>query len=48
VAITDPTTGQKSDVVARYSFIYRFEDGIWKIDHLHSSSMPEAVAANAH
>ncbi len=48
VAITDPATGQNSDVVARYSFIYRFEDGVWQIDHLHSSAMPEAVAAHAH
>lgn len=48
VAVTDPVTGQKSDVVARYSFIYRFEGGAWKIDHLHSSAMPEASPAPAH
>lgn len=41
VALTDPTSGSKSDVKARYSFIYRYEDGAWKIDHLHSSMMPE-------
>ncbi len=41
VTFTDKTTGAKSDVKARYSFIYRQEDGKWKIDHLHSSMMPE-------
>lgn len=41
VSFTDAATGQKTDVKARYSFIYRFEDGQWKIDHLHSSMMPE-------
>lgn len=45
VTLTDPATGQKRDVQARYSFIYRFEDGAWKIDHLHSSMMPETTAA---
>ena len=42
VTLTDPATGAKSDVRARYSFIYRYEGGDWKIDHLHSSMMPEA------
>ena len=42
VALTNPETGVKSDVKARYSFIYRYVDGDWKIDHLHSSMMPEA------
>ncbi len=42
VTFTDSATGQKSDVLARYSFIYRFVDGQWKIDHLHSSMLPEA------
>jgi uncharacterized protein (TIGR02246 family) len=41
VSLTDPASGNKSDVKARYSFIYRYEDGAWKIDHLHSSMMPE-------
>ena len=41
VTLTDPATGAKSDVKARYSFLYRYEDGAWKIDHLHSSMMPE-------
>jgi len=48
VAITNPATGQSSDVAARYSFIYRFENGVWKIDHLHSSAMPEPSSAPAH
>lgn len=33
------TTGAK--VKARYSFIYVYEDGQWKIAHHHSSTMPE-------
>lgn len=41
VALTDAATGTKTDAKARYSFIYRYEDGSWKIDHLHSSLMPE-------
>lgn len=41
VQLTDAATGAKTDVKARYSFIYRLEDGKWKIDHLHSSMMPE-------
>ncbi len=48
VTLTDPTTAQTRDVQARYSFIYRFEDGAWKIDHLHSSMMPEAEPAHTH
>jgi uncharacterized protein (TIGR02246 family) len=41
VTLTDAATGAKNNVKARYSFIYRMEDGKWKIDHLHSSMMPE-------
>jgi len=41
VLLTDPATGAKTTVKARYSFIYRYEDGMWKIDHLHSSMLPE-------
>jgi uncharacterized protein (TIGR02246 family) len=41
VTFTDAKTGAKNDVKARYSFIYRMENGAWKIDHLHSSMMPE-------
>ena len=37
-----------SQVVARYSFVYVYEDGEWKIAHHHSSAMPEDMikAAN--
>jgi uncharacterized protein (TIGR02246 family) len=44
VSVTDPATGAKADIKARYSFLYRIEDGKWKIDHLHSSRMPEATS----
>jgi len=32
-------------VKARYSFIYVYEDGQWKIAHHHSSQMPEEIPA---
>jgi len=35
------STGDK--VKARYSFIYQYEDGEWKIAHHHSSMMPEPI-----
>ena len=41
VTLTDAITGAKTDARARYSFLYEFEDGQWKIEHLHSSVMPE-------
>lgn len=41
VTLTDPASGAKNDVKARYSFLYQFEGGRWKIEHLHSSAMPE-------
>ena len=44
VKLTDATTGAVSDVKARYSFIYKIENGQWKIEHLHSSMMPEPVS----
>jgi uncharacterized protein (TIGR02246 family) len=44
VTFTDAKTGAKNDVKARYSFIYRMENGAWKIDHLHSSMMPEPTS----
>lgn len=44
VAMTDAKTGVKSDVKARYSFIYTYQGGEWKIDHLHSSMMPEPTS----
>ena len=45
VTLTDAATGAKSDVKARYSFLYQYEDGKWKIEHLHSSVMPEKAPA---
>ena len=41
VALTNSETGITTPVKARYSFIYKPEGGVWKIDHLHSSAMPE-------
>lgn len=41
VTLTNAATGSKTDVKARYTFIYKLEGGKWKIDHLHSSAMPE-------
>ena len=41
VSLTDSNTGAKTDVRARYTFLYQFENGHWKIEHLHSSAMPE-------
>jgi len=39
------TMGATGDVVkARYSYLYIQEDGIWKIQHHHSSVMPEQIA----
>eukprot|EP00525_Craspedostauros_australis_P013028 CAMPEP_0198135202 /NCGR_PEP_ID=MMETSP1442-20131203/60470_1 /TAXON_ID= /ORGANISM="Craspedostauros australis, Strain CCMP3328" /LENGTH=151 /DNA_ID=CAMNT_0043796365 /DNA_START=1 /DNA_END=456 /DNA_ORIENTATION=+ len=32
-----------SKVKGRYSFVYVFEDGAWKIAHHHSSVMPEGI-----
>jgi len=36
-----------STVKARYSFVYVYEDGQWKISHHHSSVMPEAFLGPA-
>lgn len=47
VRLTDQGTGQARDVKARYSFIYVYENGDWKIDHLHSSMMPEQTTRTA-
>ena len=42
------TMGATGDKVAgRYSFIYVYEDGQWKIAHHHSSVMPEAFLGPA-
>lgn len=43
VSLTDKVSGAKSDVKARYSFLYQYKDGAWKIEHLHSSVMPEKI-----
>ena len=48
ITLTDPKTHKKSDVHARYSFVYKFDDGQWWIKHLHSSLMPETGASAAH
>ena len=40
VRLTNPATGVTSDVAARFTFIYTYEDGAWKIAHLHSSVRP--------
>ena len=47
IALTDPKTHKKSDVHARYSFLYEFEQGQWRIKHLHSSLMPETGSVRA-
>lgn len=47
VRLTDAATGQANNVRARYSFIYRYEGGQWRIAHLHSSVMPEPIAADS-
>lgn len=43
VKLTNPDTGVATDVKARYTFIYKYENGRWVVDHLHSSMMPEKV-----
>ncbi|WP_159787711.1 SgcJ/EcaC family oxidoreductase [Sodalinema gerasimenkoae] len=37
--------GNSSEAMARYSYIYRYQDGEWLIEHHHSSLMPEPVSA---
>ena len=44
VALTNAQTGAVTNVRARYSFIYKIENGQWKIQHLHSSMMPEPTS----
>lgn len=38
-------TGAISEVAARYTYVYSYHDGAWKIAHHHSSAMPETGAA---
>lgn len=40
VRLTNAQTGAVSDVSARFTFVYTYEDGDWKIHHLHSSARP--------
>ena len=40
-------TNDNDTVTGRYSFVYVFEDGEWKIAHHHSSVMPEGVLADS-
>jgi uncharacterized protein (TIGR02246 family) len=44
VALTNPQTNVVTNVKARYSFIYKYTQGTWKIYHLHSSAMPEPIS----
>ncbi|MGJ5826168.1 SgcJ/EcaC family oxidoreductase [Streptomyces ossamyceticus] len=39
--LTDPKTGDKRVVKARYTYEYEKRDGVWKIVNHHSSAMPE-------
>lgn len=38
------SAGNASTVAARYTYVYSYRDGVWKIQHHHSSAMPEPVA----
>ncbi|WP_326579669.1 SgcJ/EcaC family oxidoreductase [Streptomyces sp. NBC_00481] len=39
--LTDPKTGKKRVVEARYTYEYEKRNGVWKIVNHHSSAMPE-------
>lgn len=45
-SVMDPA-GNASTVSARYTFVYTYKNGEWKIQHHHSSAMPEPIGANA-
>ena len=45
--LTDPTTGKKSDVKARYSYVYVYDNNQWLISHHHSSAMPEKLTTDS-
>jgi uncharacterized protein (TIGR02246 family) len=40
VTLTNPDTGAKTDVKARYTFLYQLDGTNWEIEHLHSSVLP--------
>lgn len=42
-SMLDPA-GKPSIVSARYTFAYTYRDGVWRIQHHHSSVLPEPVA----
>lgn len=39
--------GKPSNVSARYTFVYTFRDGEWRIQHHHSSAMPQTSTPEA-
>ena len=40
VTLTNADTGAKTDVNARYTFLYQYDAGVWEIEHLHRSVVP--------
>jgi uncharacterized protein (TIGR02246 family) len=43
-AMMDPA-GITTTVSARYTFVYTYKDGVWKIQHHHSSALPEGSSS---
>jgi uncharacterized protein (TIGR02246 family) len=39
--------GRASSVAARYTFVYAHKNGVWKIQHHHSSAMPEPASTTS-